>query len=140
MPASEVKYQRENALDPAEYIDVMERSTLSERRPINDMPRIEAMCRHANLFVTARIDGKLVGVARSFTDFVFCTHLSCLAVDQAYQRRGIGIRLIKETKRHTPTAELILLAAPAAEEYYPKTGMTRFTHTFLLDNIDDLKV
>ena len=36
-------------------------------------------------------------------------------------------------------AKLILLAAPAAIDYYPKTGMTRFTHSFLLDDINDLK-
>jgi predicted N-acetyltransferase YhbS len=140
MPAPEVTYQCEEALDPEEFIDVLKRSTLAERRPVNDMARIKLMCQNGNLIVTARIAGKLVGIARSLSDFAFCTYLSDLAVDQAYQRMGIGIRLIKETKRHTPQAELILLAAPAAEAYYPKTGMTRFTHTFLLDNIDDLKV
>nr|WP_294941207.1 GNAT family N-acetyltransferase [uncultured Mucilaginibacter sp.] len=140
MPAPEVTYQREEALDPEEFIDVLKRSTLAERRPVNDMARVKLMCQNGNLIITARIAGKLVGIARSLSDFAFCTYLSDLAVDQAYQRMGIGIRLIKETKRYTPTAKLILLAAPAAVDYYPKTGMTRFTHSFLLDNIDDLKV
>ena len=140
MPGPEVTYQREDSLDPHEFVDVLKRSTLAERRPVDDMDRIKLMCQNANLFVTARVGGKLVGIARSLSDFSFCTYMSDLAVDQAYQRMGIGIRLIKETKRYTPIAKLILLAAPAAVDYYPKTGMTRFTHSFLLDNIDDLKV
>ncbi|MBD1363251.1 GNAT family N-acetyltransferase [Mucilaginibacter sp. ZT4R22] len=140
MPGPEIIYQREDTLDPQEFVDVLKRSTLAERRPVDDMDRIKLMCQNANLFVTARIGGKLVGIARSLSDFAFCTYMSDLAVDQAYQRMGIGIRLIKETKRHTPIAKLILLAAPAAVDYYPKTGMTRFTHSFLLDNINDLKV
>jgi GNAT superfamily N-acetyltransferase len=140
MAGPEIIYQREATLNPEEFIDVLKRSTLSERRPVDDPERINLMCQNANLFVTARLDGKLVGIARSLSDFAFCTYLSDLAVDEQYQRMGIGIRLIKETKLHAPVAKLILLAAPAAVDYYPKTGMTRFTHSFLLDNINDLKV
>ncbi|AMR33638.1 GCN5 family acetyltransferase [Mucilaginibacter sp. PAMC 26640] len=140
MAPPQIIYHREEQLNPEEFIGVLKRSTLAERRPIDDLDRINKMCSNANLIITARLDGQLVGVARSLSDFAFCTYLSDLAVDQDYQRMGIGIRLIKETKLHTPQAKLILLAAPAAVDYYPKTGMTRFTHSFLLDNINDLKV
>ena len=140
MTTTDVIYAREFELDPNEFVDVLKRSTLAERRPVDDPDRIRQMCSNANLVVTARLNGELVGIARSLSDFAFCTYLSDLAVDAAFQKMGIGIRLIKETKRHTPQAKLILLAAPAAVDYYPKTGMTRFTHSFLLDNIADLKV
>jgi predicted N-acetyltransferase YhbS len=140
MPISEVIFQRELTLNPDEFIDVLSRSTLGERRPIDDADRIQAMLQNANLIVTARIDGKLVGVSRALTDFAFCTYLSDLAVDEAYQKMGIGVRLIAETKKHSPQAKLILLAAPAAVNYYPKTGMTNFTHCFLLDNVNDLVI
>jgi predicted N-acetyltransferase YhbS len=44
-------------------------------------------------------------------------------VDAAYQNRGIGRRLIAETKSKLgPKAKLILLSAPKAERYYPKIG------------------
>jgi predicted N-acetyltransferase YhbS len=140
MSISEVVFQRELKLSPDEFIDVLSRSTLGERRPINDADRIQAMLQNANLIVTARIDGKLIGVSRALTDFAFCTYLSDLAVDEAYQKMGIGVRLIAETKRQSPQAKLILLAAPAAVNYYPKTGMTNFTHCFLLDNVNDLVI
>ena len=140
MSISEVVFQRELTLNSDEFIDVLSRSTLGERRPIDDANRIQAMLQNANLIVTARIDGKLIGVSRALTDFGFCTYLSDLAVDEAYQKMGIGVRLIAETKKHSPQAKLILLAAPAAVNYYPKTGMTNFTHCFLLDNVNDLVI
>ncbi|MBK0379135.1 GNAT family N-acetyltransferase [Mucilaginibacter segetis] len=136
----DIKYQRENVLAPQEFIDVLKRSTLAERRPVADVDRIEAMCNNANLIITARNNGKLVGIARSLSDFAFCTYLSDLAVDEAFQKMGIGLRLIRETKIHSINAKLILLAAPAAINYYPKTGMTHHQHCFLLDDINDLKV
>ncbi|TFF36351.1 GNAT family N-acetyltransferase [Mucilaginibacter psychrotolerans] len=139
MANTEITYQREDTLHAEEFIDILKRSTLGQRRPIDDIERIKMMCQNGDLFITARHDGKLVGIARSLSDFAFCTYLSDLAVDEQYQRQGIGIRLIKETKLHSPLAKLILLAAPAAVDYYPKTGMTKFAHCFLLDKVNDLK-
>jgi predicted N-acetyltransferase YhbS len=140
MEHAEIVYARELTLHPDEFIDVLKRITLAERRPVDDVERIRNMCQNANLIVTARKDGKLVGVARSLTDFIYCTYLSDLAVDISLQKQGIGTRLIKETKLHSPQAKLILLSAPAAINYYPKIGMTRHDHCFMLDNISDLKI
>lgn len=132
-------YQVEDTLDPSEFIDVLNRSTLGERRPVDDFKRITEMCENANLIVAARLDGKLIGVARSVTDFVYCTYLSDLAVDEAYQKKGIGKKLIEETKKQAPQAKLILLSAPAAVDYYPKIGMKKHNHCFILDDISELK-
>ena len=97
------------------------------------------MLQHANLIATARDNGKLIGVSRSLTDFVYCTYLSDLAVDENYQKMGIGKELIRITKQHTPKAKLILLAAPKAVGYYPKIGMTQWEQCYVLDNVEDLK-
>lgn len=106
------------------YIDVLRRSTLGERRPIGDPGTIRGMLEHADLIVTARVDGRLIGISRAITDFSYCTYLSDLAVDEDHQRRGIGKELIRRTHeaagRHTL---LILLAAPKARSYYPHIGM-----------------
>ncbi len=133
-----IQYSKENNLTADEFIMVLQLSGLSERRPVNEPARIEAMLQYANLIITARIDGKLVGVSRSLTDFSFCTYLSDLAVDKAYQRQGIGIELIKETKKASPLAKLILLSAPAAVEYYPKIGMSQWEQCYYLDDISQL--
>ena len=123
-PEVSIEYQLEPDLSAAEFISVLVSSTLGERRPVNDRDRIEGMLRQADLIVTARSGGKLVGVSRALTDFQFCTYLSDLAVDEAVQGQGIGKRLIEETHlaagKHTM---LILIAAPKAATYYPHIGM-----------------
>jgi predicted N-acetyltransferase YhbS len=134
----DIVYKVESNLDSQEFIDVLNRSTLGERRPVDDIKRITEMCKNANLIVIARMNGKLIGVARSVTDFVYCTYLSDLAVDIAYQKKGIGRRLIEETKKQAPQAKLILLSAPTAVDYYPKIGMKRHNQCFILDDISDL--
>ena len=136
---SEIIYTVEKSLDVSEFIEVLKNSTLAERRPVDDEQRISSMCNNANLIVTARLDGKLIGVARSITDFVYCTYLSDLAVDVKFQKKGIGKNLIEETKKITPQAKLILLSAPAAVDYYPKIGMTKHNHCFYIDDLKDLK-
>ncbi len=118
-----IRYEASRRISDAEFTDLLRRSTLAERRPVNDPKSITAMLRHANLLCTAWDRDKLVGVARSLTDFEFCCYLSDLAIDEAYQRRGIGKELIALTKsRLGGNAKIILLAAPKAEGYYPKVG------------------
>ena len=134
-----ITYKIENNLSPTEFRDVLIKSTLGERRPIDDMDRIIDMVKNADLIITARHNNLLVGVSRSVTDVVYCTYLSDLAVDEAYQKQGIGKELIRLTKQETPKATLILLAAPDAVNYYPHIGMTQIDVCFLLRDLNDLK-
>ncbi len=133
-----IAYNIENDLSVDEFKDVLIRSTLAERRPIDSEERLTKMLHHANLIVTARDNDKLVGVSRALTDFIFCTYLSDLAVDKNYQKKGIGTELIRQTKLHAPEAKLILLAAPKAVGYYPKIGMTHMPACFILDEVENL--
>lgn len=128
-----ITYQKESNLPVEEFRDVLIRSTLGERRPVNDIDRLAKMLQHANLVFTARDNGFLVGVSRSLSDFSYCTYMSDLAVDVAYQKQGIGKELIRLTNVEAPLARLILLAAPAARQYYPKIGMTQYQDCFFID-------
>jgi ribosomal protein S18 acetylase RimI-like enzyme len=136
----EITYQTEPNLSVAEFRDILVRSTLGERRPIDDHDRLEKMCKNADIMLTARFEGKLIGVSRSLSDFAFATYLSDLGVDVEFQHLGIGKRLIAETKKLVPNGKLILLSAPAARAYYPKIGMTQFEYSFYIDNLDELKL
>ncbi len=119
-----VDYRIEPDLDPVEFIDVLVRSTLGERRPIDRPDVIAAMLANADIVATARVDGRLVGVSRAISDFAYCTYLSDLAVDEAYQGRGIGRELIRRTHEAAGLrTDLILIAAPKARTYYPHIGM-----------------
>lgn len=134
-----ITYQIENDLSPQEFIEVLNKSTLGERRPVNEPERISKMLEYGNLIVTARENNALIGVARSLTDFMYCTYLSDLAVDQSYQKKGIGKELIRRTKLESPKAKLILLAAPKAVDYYPKIGMKKWDQCYVLDDVIELK-
>jgi ribosomal protein S18 acetylase RimI-like enzyme len=135
-----ILYESNRVISEEEFVDVLKRSTLAERRPVDDPKCIKAMLEHANLLCTAWDDEKLVGVARSVTDFEFCCYLSDLAVDAAYQKKGIGRELIRLTQsRLGSRAKLILLAAPKAEGYYPRIGFNGHRSAWILSATKSLK-
>jgi GNAT superfamily N-acetyltransferase len=132
-----ITYRSDVKISADQFVDVLRRSTLAERRPVHDRTRIENMLRHGNILITAWAGDLLVGVSRAMSDFSFCCYLSDLAVDESYQNQGIGKRLIHETHAVSGTqTTLILLAAPKAANYYPKIGMDRFTDCFLIRRKD----
>jgi GNAT superfamily N-acetyltransferase len=119
-----VDYRLEPGLEPAEFIDVLVRSTLAERRPVGRPEVIAAMLANADIVLTARVEGRLVGISRAISDFSYCTYLSDLAVDVEHQGRGIGRELIRRTHEAAGLrTDLILIAAPKARTYYPHIGM-----------------
>jgi predicted N-acetyltransferase YhbS len=129
-----IHYQLELNLQPQEFIDVLRRSTLAARRPVDDLRTITLMLKNADIILTARTEENLlVGVSRAITDFAFCTYLSDLAVDEKFQRQGIGKQLIHRT--HTAAGlhtRLILLSAPAATTYYPHIGMEQHNSCWMI--------
>jgi predicted N-acetyltransferase YhbS len=119
-----IDYQLEPYLPAADMIDVLRRSTLAERRPVDDAERIRRMIDEADIVLTARVEGLLVGVSRALTDYSYCTYLSDLAVDEAFHGQGIGRELIRRTHEAAGLQTmLILLAAPKSRSYYPHIGM-----------------
>jgi GNAT superfamily N-acetyltransferase len=120
-------------LDLDEVLGVYRSSGLGERRPIADRERFGAMVRNANLIITCRIDGMMVGIARSISDFSYVTYLSDMAVSLPHQRSGIGRALIEATQKEAPQAKIVLLSAPAATEYYPHIGFSRHDSAWVLN-------
>ncbi len=120
-------------LDLNEVLEVYRSSGLGERRPIADAERMAAMVANANLIVTCRVDGELIGIARSVSDFSYVTYLSDMAVSLPYQRAGVGRALIEGTRNEAPQAKIVLLAAPAATEYYPHIGFAKHNSAWVLN-------
>ena len=122
-----------------EYIDLLRRSNLSQRRPIEDLDCMRGMLENSNLLVTARLAEKLVGAARAVTDFHFCCYLSDLAVDAAYQKRGIGLQLQRLIQvQLKPNCTIIVLAAPGAAGYYGHIGYTKHQRCWVLSREQQL--
>ena len=134
-----ITYRTGNNLDLDAVIELYRASTLGERRPVEDRERMAAMLRHANLIITAWDGDLLVGISRALTDFGFVTYLSDLAVRVSHQRRGIGRELMRRTRAAAPKATLLLLAAPAAESYYPRVGFTNHPQAWVLKAGEQLK-
>ena len=130
-----IEYRNNATITAEQAIDLYKRSTLGERRPIHNVQTFEAMLKNANLTITAWDGETLVGISRSLTDFAYVAYLADLAVDQEYQRSGIGKQLIEETKsRLGPECMIVLLAAPKANEYYEHIGFEHNPRAWTLKN------
>lgn len=128
-----IEYQRET-ISAAEFAEVLRRSGLGARRPIDDLPRLQRMLDGATLTLTAR-DGEtkqIVGVARSLTDWAYACYLSDLAVAEEYKGQGIGTNLIELTREIVGEESMcLLIASPDAVEFYRKIGMPASDRAFL---------
>lgn len=129
-----ITYRQGNDLDLDQVIGLYRASTLGARRPVDDRYRMAAMLQNANLVVSAWDGEHLVGISRALTDFVYVTYLSDLAVHLDFQHQGIGKELIRQTQAASdPQTRLVLLAAPAAEPYYPRIGFTHHPQAWMLN-------
>jgi GNAT superfamily N-acetyltransferase len=102
-------------------------------RPVDDLDRIASMLENADVIVSAWDGERLVGVARTITDYRYCAYLSDLAVDPDYQRQGIGKELVQRLRDFLGDEVMILLlSVPNAMEYYPHIGFEQAGNAFLI--------
>ncbi|SRR5690625_3491102 len=128
-----IHYSHSASISVEQMQDLLRRSTLAARRPVDRPDIIADMIRHADVLVTAWAERQLVGIARSLTDFSYVAYLADLAVDQAWQRQGIGKQLMAQTRtRLGPNCRLVLLAAPDANDYYPRLGFEHNPRAWML--------
>ncbi|MGO2341853.1 GNAT family N-acetyltransferase [Vibrio litoralis] len=137
----EIEYKVNQPISVEQFVNLLKKTSLGERRPLENEATIQGMLENSNLIVTAWIKDQLVGVARSVTDFHYCCYLSDLAVDESVQSSGIGQYLILVTKEElSPGCKVILLSAPQAQKYYPKIGFEPHNSAWVLSNIEQLKM
>lgn len=94
---------------------------------------MEGVVKNSNLVVSAWYGDELIGIARSVTDFHYACYLSDLAVDQKYQKSGVGKRLLALTQEQlNEECKLILVAAPDANSYYEHLGFENNPRCWIL--------
>ena len=120
-----IEYRVGETLNVEMARDLYRSCTLGARRPIEDDARFSLMMQNANLVVTAWDDELLVGIARTLTDWSYVSYVADLAVRDSFQKRGIGIELLRRTREAAPQSQLVLFAAPQAVDYYEKVGFMR---------------
>ena len=129
-----ITYKINETISTTQFIELLAASTLAERRPIDDRDCMDGMIKNSNLIITAWDDAKLIGIARSMTDFHYACYLSDLAVDKNYQQSGVGKNLQNVTQQQLgPKCKLILIAAPASNTYYEHIGFTNNQRCWVLD-------
>ena len=129
-----IEYRINTPVSVDQFIDLLRDSTLGERRPIDDRECMEGMIRNSNLVVTAWSEGKLIGIARSMTDFHYACYLSDLAVSEQYQNKAVGKKLQNLTQEQLgPKCKLILVAAPLANSYYEHIGYVNNQRCWILE-------
>ena len=128
-----IEYKIGSDLSVEEVIDLYRRSTLGDRRPIDSPEIFKSMIQNADLIVTAWDGNELIGISRTLTDFSYVAYLADLAVDERYQKKGIGKKLIRKTRENLEESCFItLLAAPSADSYYEKIGFERNPRAWML--------
>jgi ribosomal protein S18 acetylase RimI-like enzyme len=119
-----------------EIEEIIELYNFSDYFPIDnkeDIERIKKMHNNANIVVTAWDKGKLVGLARSISDFCYCCYLSDLCVLNEYKGKGIGKKLVKITKEMAgDECKLILHSSPNAINFYLSIGMEKIDSAFII--------
>jgi GNAT superfamily N-acetyltransferase len=131
-----ITYQQELTLTAAEYISVLSRTTMRDKRPLGNTARIQGMLDGANFIVTARESDAIVGLARCITDFSWIAYCAELAVVETHQGLGVGQKLIEAAKALLgPQIGLSLIAEPEAEGFYRRIGMQQYA-AFFLDRED----
>ena len=129
----EITYRNDATISVEQAIALFEASTLGERRPVTRPDIFAGMLKNADLVVSAWRGDRLVGLSRTLTDFTYVAYLADLAVDCDYQRRGIGTRLIAETRKAlADECMIVLLAAPKANDYYPRMGFEHNPRAWIL--------
>ncbi|VAX08298.1 Acetyltransferase, GNAT family [hydrothermal vent metagenome] len=128
-----IEYKINVPISASQFIALLNQSTLAARRPVDDIECMQGMVENSNLMVSAWDGHRLVGIARSMTDFHYACYLSDIAVDKDYQRSGIGKKLQNLTQNQLgPRCKLILIAAPNANSYYEHIGYSNNPRCWVL--------
>ena len=132
---------REERISADEYIDFLKRTDLGSQYPKERFrERIEKLVRNVSISLVARNENNtVVGVLFGLTDFAYWLYVTDLGVDRAYERQGIGRRLMKtalETAGGEKDIAVYLIANENAVPFYEKLGMKRADDVMQYNHIE----
>lgn len=128
-------------LTAEEYIDFLKRTDLGSQYPKERFAeRIPRLLRNASVSLAARNEEHhLVGVLLGLTDFAYWLYVTDLGVDRAYERQGIGRRLMKQALEDAGGEKDIavyLIANEHAVPFYEKLGMKKAEDVMQYNHIE----
>ena len=132
---------KEERVTASEYIDFLKRTDLGSQYPKERFEsRIEKLVKNVSISLTARNEeGLLVGALFGVTDFAYWLYVTDLGVDRAYERQGIGSRLMKmahEAAGGEKDIAVYLIANENAVPFYEKLGMEKADDVMQYNHIE----
>ncbi|MBR0081893.1 MAG: GNAT family N-acetyltransferase [Clostridia bacterium] len=132
---------RSERVSAAEYIDFLKRTDLGSQYPKERFPeRIARLVETASISLIARNEkGEIVGALLGLTDFSYWLFVTDLGVDRAYERRGVGSRLMRAAHALAGGEHDIavyLVANENAIPFYEKLGMQKSDDVMQYNHID----
>lgn len=124
-----------------EYVSFLKRTDLGSQYPKERFQeRVARLVENASISLAARnADRLLVGVLFGVTDFAYWLFVTDLGVDRAYERRGIGRRLMRAALEQAGGEKDIivyLVANSDAVPFYERLGMTRAGDVMVYNRAD----
>ena len=128
-------------LTAAEYIDFLRRTDLGSQYPKERFAeRVARLVESVSISLAARNgEGLLVGVLFGLTDFSYWLYVTDLGVDRAWERRGIGRRLMRtalEAAGGEKDIAVYLVANEGAVSFYERLGMERADDVMRYSHVD----
>ena len=128
-----ITYKTDFVPQVEEIVDLFHHSGYFPIEDKSDAERIKKMFENADIIVSAWDGEKLVGLARSLTDFCYCCYLSDLCVADDYKVKGIGRELVMLTKEKAgERCKLVLQSSEIALKFYERIGMERIDSAFII--------
>jgi ribosomal protein S18 acetylase RimI-like enzyme len=127
---TDISYKINAELDIEDVCRLYDDSGLA--RPTGDLLRMTEMYVNSPLVVSAWVGEKLIGIARTLTDFAWASYLADLAVAKEFQEKGIGRELFEITKREIGSGSMLLLiSVPEAQDFYTRMGLEKETFALI---------
>ena len=121
-----IVYAVQDELQHHEVKSLWSTSGFLQYNPDFDWAQLPKLLDHSDIIVTARHDGRLIGMTRAVTDFYLYCGLIDIMVDENFARHGIGRELARRTRdaagKHV---WLVALANDAVAEFYKRSGFSR---------------
>ena len=132
---------RSERLSAGEYVDFLKRTDLGSQYPRERFAeRIPRLLENVSVSLVARNDeNRVVGVLLGLTDFAYWLYVTDLGVDRAYERQGIGSRLMKQAHEMAGGEKDIavyLIANERAVPFYEKLGMKKADDVMQYNHIE----
>ena len=119
-----------NISDTIENNEVVELYKANNWSAANKPDKLLNALRNSHTLVTARVSGKLIGIANAISDNYLVVYYPHLLVHPEYQRNGAGKQMMNVLKeKYTGFHQQMLTADSAAIEFYKAMGFEKAGNT-----------